>query len=81
MTDVAGAEEIKDSMLDCLASPTSKVFRECGLRRLMSLALPVTTEVNNIVVLVQWRAYIQTAENDLRKCITSADSGHRRVFS
>ena len=53
MTGVAGAEEIKDSTFDCLASPTSKAFRESRPRRLMSLALPVTTQVNNIVLLVQ----------------------------
>jgi len=27
MTGVVGAEEIKDSKLDCVASPTSKAFR------------------------------------------------------
>jgi len=52
MTGVARAEEIKDSTLDCLASPTSKACKSRP-RRLMSLALPVTTQVNNIVVLVQ----------------------------
>jgi len=52
MTGVAGAEDIKDITLDCMASSTSKAFRESRPRRLMSLALPVTTQVNNIVVLV-----------------------------
>jgi len=42
MTSFAGAEEIKDSTLDCMASPTSKAFPESRPRRL-SLALPVTT--------------------------------------
>jgi len=50
MTGVAGAEEIKDSTLDCMASPTSKAFRESRPRRLMSLVLPITTQVDNIVV-------------------------------
>ena len=53
MTGVAGAEEIKDSTLDCMALPTSKVFPESHPHRLMSLALPVTTQFDNIVVLVQ----------------------------
>jgi len=40
----AQAKEIKDSTLDCTASPASKAFNESRLRRprhLMSLALPV----------------------------------------
>jgi len=37
----AGEEEIKDSMLDRMASPASKAFSECRPRRLMSLVLPV----------------------------------------
>jgi len=49
MTGVAGAEEIKDSTLDCMASQTSKARP----RRLMSLALPIMTQFDNIVVLVQ----------------------------
>jgi len=53
MTGVAGAEKIKDSTLDCMASPTSKALRESRPRRLMSLALPVTTQFDNIVVPVQ----------------------------
>jgi len=53
MTGVAGAEEIKDSTLACMASPTSKAFPESRPRHLMSLALPVTTQFDNIVVLVQ----------------------------
>jgi len=53
MTSVAGAKEIKDSMLDCMASPTSKAFLESHPHRLMSLALPVTTQFDNIIVLVQ----------------------------
>ena len=73
-------EEIKDSTLDCMASPTSEAFPESRPRRLMSLALPVMTQFDNIMVLVQWRMYIQTAENKLRKCVTTADSGHCRVF-
>jgi len=44
MTDVAGVEEIKDSMLDCVVSPTSKAFPESRLRRLISLALSITTQ-------------------------------------
>ena len=42
----AGVEEIKDSALDCTASPTSKAFNESHLRclcHLMSLALPTIT--------------------------------------
>jgi len=53
MTGVAGAEEIKDSTLDCMASPTSKAFPESRPCRVMSLALPVMTQFGNIVVLVQ----------------------------
>jgi len=53
MTGIAGAEEIKDSTLDCMSSPTSKVFIESRPRRLMSLVLPVTTQFDNIVVLLQ----------------------------
>jgi len=37
----AGAEQIKDSTLDCMASPASKAFNESRLRHLMSLALPL----------------------------------------
>jgi len=81
MTGIAGTEEIKDSTLDCMASPTYKAFPESRPHRLISLALPVTTQFNNIVVLVQKRVYIQTAENDLGDCIMTADSGHRRVLS
>ena len=80
MTGVAGADEIKDSMLDCMASPTSKAFPESRPHRLMSLALPVTTQFDNIVILVQQQAYIQTAENNLGECVTTANSGRRRVF-
>jgi len=80
MTGVAAAEEIKDNTLDCLASPTSKAFHESRQRRLMSLALPVTTQFDNIVILVQQQAYIQTAENNLGECVTTANSGRRRVF-
>jgi len=50
MTGIAGAEEIKDSMLDCIASPTSKAFSESRPRRLMSLPLPVMTQFDNVVV-------------------------------
>jgi len=54
MIGVAGAEEIKDSTLDCMASSTSKAFPESRPRRLqMSLALHVTTQRDNIIVLVQ----------------------------
>ena len=53
MTGVAGAEKTKDSTLDCMASPTSKAFPESRPCRLMSLVLPVTTQFDNIVVLVQ----------------------------
>jgi len=80
MTGIAGANEIKDSTLDCMASPTSKAFPESRPHRLMSLALPVTTQFDNIVILVQQRAYIQTAKNNLGECVTTANSGRRRVF-
>jgi len=43
MTDVAAAEEVKDSTLDCMVSTASKAFSEsrpCRLHRLMSLVLP-----------------------------------------
>jgi len=53
MIGVAGTEEIKDSMLDCMVSPTSKACPKSRSCRLMSLALPVTTQFDNIVVLVQ----------------------------
>ena len=46
MTDVAGAEEVKDSTLDCMASTASKAFSEFRPRRprhLMSLVLPSIT--------------------------------------
>jgi len=33
MIGVAGAEEIKDSALDCMASPASKAFNESRPRR------------------------------------------------
>jgi len=36
-------EDIKDSMLDCTALPASKAFNESRPRRLMSLALPLTS--------------------------------------
>ena len=52
MTGIAGAEEIRGSMLDCMASPTSKAFNvESRQHRLMSLALHITTQFDNIVVL------------------------------
>jgi len=44
MTGVVGAAEIKNSTLDCMASPTSKAFLESRPHRLTSLALPVTTQ-------------------------------------
>jgi len=53
MTSVAGAEEIKDSTPDCMASQTSKAFLESRPRHLMSLALPIMTQFDNIVILVQ----------------------------
>jgi len=53
MTGIAGAEEIKDSTLDCMVSPTYKAFPESRPHRLISLALPITAQFNNIVVLVQ----------------------------
>jgi len=40
MTGVAGAEEIVDSTLDRMASPTYKAFSESHLLSLMSLVLP-----------------------------------------
>jgi len=38
------------------------------------------TQLDNIVILVQQRAYIQTAENNIGDCIMTAVRGHRRVF-
>ena len=45
MTGIAGAEEIKDSTLDCMEFPTSNAFPESHPHRLMSLALPVNDTV------------------------------------
>jgi len=80
MTGVAGAKVIKDSTLDWMALPTSKAFPESRPRCLISLALPDTTQFDNIAVHVQQRAYIQTAENDLGQCVTTANSGCHGVF-
>jgi len=80
MTGVAGAKVIKDSTLDWMALPTTTAFPESRLRCLMSLALPNTTQFDNIAVHVQQRVYIQTAENDLGECVTTADSGCRGVL-
>jgi len=52
MTSVPGEEEIKENTHDCMVSPTSKGFPESRPHHLMSLALPVKTQLDNIVVLV-----------------------------
>jgi len=67
MISVAGMEEIKDSTLDCMASPTSKPFSESRPHRLMSLALPVTTQFNNIVVYSDSRKQSQKVHYDCRQ--------------
>jgi len=40
ITSIVGVEEIKDSMLDCMASPASKAFPGSRLHCLMFFVLP-----------------------------------------
>ena len=42
ITGVAGAEEIEDGMLDCMASPASKSFNKSRPHSLISIVLPTT---------------------------------------